>query len=97
VDSGGPKEACVDGVQIPTRDRTILRAKSGRPRRYPAVDILKGTQQGQNRYGADADWGELDGVHIDATNTTEPSVCGGDATLLARQAEGWLAYYGRPI
>ena len=36
---------------------------------YPAVDILKATQQVQNRHDADADVpvGLLDGVHIGAT------------------------------
>jgi len=35
------------------------------------------------RYTADADWGVLDVVHIwcNLANTTEPSVCSGDAAL----------------
>jgi len=40
----------------------------------PGVDILKATQQGQNRYNADADWGVLGkGAHWrHLVNTTEP-------------------------
>jgi len=44
------------GVQIPTREGRVLRAKCGRPRTCPAVDTLKAIQQGQNPYGADAVW-----------------------------------------
>jgi len=29
--------------------------------------VLKATQQGAAQYGADADWGVLNGVHIGAT------------------------------
>jgi len=55
----------------------------GRPRTcldMPAVDILKVTQQRQKWYIADANWGG--GAHWHPlANTTEPSVCGGDAAL----------------
>jgi len=54
------------GVLIPTHEGAILRSKKGWPRTYArtymAVDTLKATQQGQNRYGGDAE-----GVHIGAT------------------------------
>ena len=41
----------------------------------------KRLSRGQHRYGADADWGALDGtVHWrNLTNTIEPFVCDGDA------------------
>jgi len=54
-------------LQITTRERAIMRA--GRDRPSPAVDIglFKATQLRQHRYGADADWSVLDGVHISAT------------------------------
>jgi len=47
------------------------------------VDMLKATQQGQHRYGVDADWGLLDsGAHWrHRANTVESSVCSGDAAL----------------
>jgi len=49
----------------------------------PAVDVLKAKEQGQKRYGADADWGVLDGAgdwrHL--ANTIKLSMCGGDAVL----------------
>ena len=45
--------------------------------------MLEATSNEQQQYGADADWGVLDGGahwrHL--ANTTEPSVCGGDAAL----------------
>jgi len=31
------------------------------------LGIFNATQQGQDRYAADADWGVLDGVHIGTT------------------------------
>jgi len=41
--------------------------------------------RGQNRSGVDADWSELDGVHIGATwrvaNTIETSVCSGGVAI----------------
>ena len=40
-----------------------------------AIDILKATQQGQDRHDWDVPWRNL-------ANTTEPSMCGGDAALL---------------
>jgi len=45
----GPMNHVLDGVQIPTREWAILRAKRGRPghdQTCPAVDMLKATQQG---------------------------------------------------
>jgi len=60
-----------------------LRAKTGRLRTCPAVDIRKATQQGRHRYDADTESGVLDvGAHWrNLANATEPSVCGGDAAL----------------
>ena len=60
----------LDGGLDPTCERVILRAKGGGPelaRICPGVDILKATEQGQNRYGTDAAWHEVDGVHIGVT------------------------------
>ena len=47
------------------------------------IDALKATQKGQYRYGADADWGVLEGGTYlrNLANTIEPSMCGGDAAL----------------
>jgi len=41
----------------------------GHARTCSAVDIglLKSTHRGQHQYGADADWGELDAMHVCAT------------------------------
>jgi len=69
--------------------RTTLRVKRGRPRTCPVVDILRMTLEGaalvqSHQYGADADWGVSTrwGTHwCHLVNTTEPSVCGGDAAL----------------
>jgi len=48
-----------------------------------AVDIHKATQQGMALVRADADWSVLHGnAHWrNLANTTEPSVCNGDAAL----------------
>ena len=67
------------GVQIP---REGIFEVEKRPRTYPrtcpADDILKATQQGQNRHGADSDWC----THwSNLANTIEPSVCGDDTAL----------------
>ena len=43
-----------------------------------AVDILKVTRQGTERYGADADWGAY---WRRLANTIEPPMCGGSAAL----------------
>jgi len=48
----------------------------GHARACPAVDNSKRLSRGQHRYGADADWAVIDGVHISyLANTNEPSVC----------------------
>ena len=63
----------LDGVQILTREWSILRAKRGWPRTCPDMcggryrGLLTAIQQRQHRYGADADRGVIDGVHIGAT------------------------------
>ena len=62
------------GVQIPTREVAILRAQRAGPRTCPGVKVTRqgaepvhcGCRLGRTRWGA---------------NTTEPSVCGGDAAL----------------
>jgi len=58
------------------------RGRSRHARTCTAVDILRVTQL-LNRYGADADWGVVDGDahwrHL--ANTTELLVCCGDAAL----------------
>ena len=83
----GLREDVSDGVPIPTREGAILKRKRG-----PAQDVLghvrrsiysKLLSRGQHRYGADADCGVLDeGCTLAPTgNTTELSVCGGDAAF----------------
>jgi len=73
VDSGGPNEPRIGRgprVQISTRKGAILTATMARSvdfRPCPTVDIPQAADRGQHRYGADADWGVLDGVHIGAT------------------------------
>jgi len=55
----GLRNDSLNGVQILTREGIILRVKGagqGHARTYPAVDILKVTQQGHHWYGADTDW-----------------------------------------
>jgi len=44
-------------VQIPLREWGNFEGEMGRPRTCLTMDILKATQQGQNRYYADADKG----------------------------------------
>jgi len=52
----------------PYTQRVILRggevAGPGHAWKCPSVDILEGTQQGHHQYGADADWGVLDGCTL---------------------------------
>jgi len=54
---------------------------SGLARTCPAVDIFKILSRGQHRYGADADWGVLDSVHIGTT-------CKYDSTVRVRRRCG---------
>jgi len=69
---------------------TVISAKTAEPIRTRVGPghvrrsmYWKRLSRGQNRYGADAGWGVLDeGAHCrNLANTTEPSVCGGDAAL----------------
>jgi len=81
-----PKNHVVDGVQMSTREGTILRAKrsrSGHVRTCPAVGIFKVTQQGAELVQCGCRLGVPDsGAHWrHLTNTIERSVCGGDAAL----------------
>jgi len=71
------------GAQIPTREGAILRAKGNRPGTCPAVDILKATQQRQQRYGADASRVYiLHQVHIGAAlRMLLNRLCGGDSIM----------------
>jgi len=60
----------LDGVPIPRHEGSVLRAKRGHPDTHGHVQHLiysKHLSRGQNRYGADADWDVLDGLHIGAT------------------------------
>jgi len=75
-------------IQISTREGTILRRKvagSGHARTSPMADILKGTRggRGQHWYGADADRGVLDVLHVGATWQIQLNCpqCGDDAAL----------------
>jgi len=43
----GPRNHVLDGVQIPTCEETILRAKSGRLRTCPTVDKLSDSAGGK--------------------------------------------------
>jgi len=67
----GPRNYVLDGGSDPTQVKGQFWGRKGvgqgRAQTCPKVDILKATQQWQHRYGADADWGVLDGVHIGAT------------------------------
>jgi len=71
------------GVQIATREE----AKTGRLRMCPDTSGGRYSQKrpstGQHRYGAEADWGVVDGdAHWrNLANTTGPSVRRGDAAL----------------
>jgi len=84
----GPENHVLDGIQISTHKGEILRAKRGQPRTCRRVRrsiYLKLLSRKHSRYGADADWGALDGMHArwrNLTNTIEPSACGGDAAFL---------------
>ena len=75
------------GVQIPTCEGANLRAKKGRimdmPGHVRRSIYSKRLSRGQHRYGADADWRVLDRSALwrHLANTTQPSVCGGDAAL----------------
>ena len=51
----------------PHTQRGNFEGEKGQPKTCltcPAIDIIKATQQCQNRYGADADWGVLDRVTL---------------------------------
>jgi len=80
----GQRNRVLDGLQISKREGECnFDGEKGPARTYLAVDIVKATQQGQNRYSANSDWGVLDGgAHWhNLANTIEPSVCGGDTAL----------------
>jgi len=79
----GPGNHVLDGVKIHTREVALLRKgqvhdMTGHVRRTSRYS--KRLSRGQNRYGADADWGGLDeGAHWrHMVNAIEPFVCGGD-------------------
>jgi len=55
------------GVQIPTREGKFWGRKGAAPGRARWSIYSKGLSRGQHQYGADAEWGILDGVHIGAT------------------------------
>jgi len=67
-------------------------AGPGHAQTSPTVGYSKPFSRGQNRYGADADWGVLDrgAIWRNLANTTEPSACGGDAAL--RQSTSTSCY-----
>ena len=52
------------GVEIPTRDRVILKAKKCWRR---TCSNMYSKRLSRHQYGADADWAVLQGVHIGAT------------------------------
>ena len=58
-------------------------SERGRPSTCSVVDRLKATQQRVKQHGVNADWGILDGdAHwCQLANTTQPSMCNGDAAL----------------
>ena len=64
---GWAKERCISWGSKSPCDGTILRGISARLRTCPVVIIIKASQQGQHQYGADANWGVLDEMHIGAT------------------------------
>jgi len=56
------------GVQIPTRQGAVLMARKDRSRTCPDMSCGQYTQSHSAiRYGVDADWGVLGGVHVSAT------------------------------
>ena len=87
VDWGGPKKSCIRwGSKSPHVKRQFWwrnGAGPGHARTCPAVDILKATHQWAAPARFRCRWGVLDpGAHWrHLANTTELSVCGGDATL----------------
>ena len=60
-----------------------FKSQSGRPSTCSVVDILKATQQGVKQHGVNAGWATLDGdAHwCQLANTTQPTMCNGDAAL----------------
>jgi len=86
VDSGGPNKTCNgQGLDPHTKDqfwgrKGVNQDIPGHVRRSIYSKRLSGRQ---HRYSVDADWGVLDeGAHWrNLGNTTELSVCGGDAAL----------------
>ena len=69
----GPLNRVLGGSTSPCKG-AILRRKVtglGHAGTCPAVDILRATQQGKHRYGADADWCVLHCVH----EKNAPSAC----------------------
>jgi len=64
-----PRKHVLGGVHIPTPEGAILIWRP-KPRTRPKMSGGRYTQRnstsGQHRYGADADWGVLDRVHIGA-------------------------------
>jgi len=73
------------GIQIPTRELAILRAKRSLLRTCLDMfnlDILKATQLGAEQVRCRCRLGLFDGGHWHhLPNTIEPSVCGGDVAL----------------
>jgi len=87
VDSGGSKKHVLDGVQIPTCEGAILRAKKApaqdMPRCVGQLIYSKQVSRRQHQYGADTDLGVRDGSghwHCLA-NTTELSMCSSNVSL----------------
>jgi len=78
-----PRNHASDGGPYPTRQRAILRRKSGWSRTCTVVDILKVTQRGAEcvrcrcRLGCTR-W-DAHGCHL--VNTTELFMCNGNAAL----------------
>jgi len=65
----GPRNHVLDGVK-PTREGAILTAKGAgldMPGHVRRPIYSKQVSIGQHRYGVDAEWDVLDGVHIVAT------------------------------
>jgi len=62
-----PRNYVLDEVQIPTSQGAILGSKGTGPGHVRQSIYSKPLSRGQHRYGADADWGVLDGVYIGAT------------------------------
>ena len=85
MDSNGPKEL-EWGPDTHKRNGNFDGEKGAGQNMFGHVQRSIHSKQlsiGHNQYGADADWGVLDGGAYwrNLANTCEPSACGGDAAL----------------